>query len=199
MPRWKAWLCRLGMPGRRIAWRSSPGCGVGAGLDRGDAAVARASMRTSFAQPSASSACSAKIVATVMLRRSRPHASDALASSLNMYIHNRIGWKRKSMMAGSDNRQRAVARLAQCPAGDACAGACPGLGIVERGAVAARRRPHRLCRPGGRAAVALRSKRRDHRLRRPLDHARPDRLPHPSGPCRQPRQRVRDAAGRRDL
>src|SRR5437762_3395293 len=25
-PRWKAWLCTLGSPGRAIAWRSSPGC-----------------------------------------------------------------------------------------------------------------------------------------------------------------------------
>ena len=26
MPRWKAWLCRFGMPGTRISWRSSPAC-----------------------------------------------------------------------------------------------------------------------------------------------------------------------------
>ena len=40
---------------------------------------------------------------------------------------------------------------------------------------------------------------RPRRARRPLDHARPDRLPHPSRLCRQPRARVRAAAGRRHL
>ena len=79
------------------------------------------------------------------------------------------------------------------------ADAAPGLGIVEHGAgrgaaTAASSMPARqptLPAPATRAET--------HRLRGPLDHARPDRLPHPPRLRRRPRARVRDAAGRRQL
>ena len=32
MPRWKAWLCRFGMPGSAMAWRSSPAAGAAPGV-----------------------------------------------------------------------------------------------------------------------------------------------------------------------
>ena len=75
----------------------------------------------------------------------------------------------------------------------------PGLGIVEQGAIAARDGRIVFAGPEADLPGSRDSRRRDHRLRRPLDHARPDRLPHPSRLRRRPRPRVRDAAGRRDL
>ena len=75
----------------------------------------------------------------------------------------------------------------------------PGIGSDLRRRRGRPRRPHRLCRPRGRPSCRVAARCRDRRLRRPADHARPDRLPHPSGPRRQPRQRIRDAACRRDL
>ena len=74
-----------------------------------------------------------------------------------------------------------------------------GLGLVERGAIAAGagassppvlRRSFRFlsCAPEG-----------DDRLRRPARHARPDRLPYPPRLRRRPRARVGDAAAGRDL
>ena len=58
-----------------------------------------------------------------------------------------------------------------------------------------RRRTGGSCSPG--AAADAPAAARDDRLRRALDHARADRLPHPSRPRRRPRARVRAAAGGR--
>ena len=57
MPRWKAWLCRLGMPGSATPWRSSRGLRGALRSRPRRSRRRRRSSRTSSAQPSGSSAC----------------------------------------------------------------------------------------------------------------------------------------------
>ena len=135
----------------------------------------------------------------VMPIRPRRGLKPLATLQLDMYIHIRIPFETEKIMAaegGTQSRARVWrnARLATLVAGP------PGLGH-RRAAARSPRTTARSSIAGPEvAASGCRGRRcRDHRLRRPLDHARPDRLPHPSGPCRQPRQRVRDAACRRDL
>ena len=64
----------------------------------------------------------------------------------------------------------------------------PGLGAIERGALAARDGRIVFVGAAGRSAGRLARRRANDRLRRPLDHARPDRLPHPSRLRRRPRR-----------
>ncbi len=115
-------------------------------------------------------------------------------SRICIYI-SPIRAKRKLRMIGQSTHPAKVWRNARLATLDPRLG---GLGIVEDGAVAAptAASPLPARRPSYRTS---RRHRRDRRLRGPLDHARPDRLPHPSRPCRRPRRRVRAAAGGRDL
>ena len=83
------------------------------------------------------------------------------------------------------------ARLATFAAG------APGLGVVEPGALVARGGTIVFAGPERDAPSPRR--RAERRLRGPLDHARPDRLPHPSRLRRQPRGGIRGAARRRKL
>ena len=102
-------------------------------------------------------------------------------------------------MAGERTEGSAKARIWRNARLATLAQGLPGLGIVEHGAVAAR--DGRIVFAGAAADMppGLRDAAEIIDCERPLDHARPDRLPHPSRPCRQPRQRVRNAAGGRDL
>ena len=86
--------------------------------------------------------------------------------------------------------------LARRPAGDASRPA--GLGLIENGAVAAR--DGRIAFAGPMAELPPRwDAAREISARRPLDHARPDRLPHASRLRRRSRGRIRAAAGGREL
>ena len=121
-----------------------------------------------------------------------------LAISPHMYIHNRTPIGTEKIMAAEQSSQPRArvwrnARLATLAAEPAR----PGHRRARRHRRT--RRQNHLCRCRIGPPRSRDGRRGDHRLRRPLDHAGPDRLPHPSRPCRQPRQRVRDAAGRRDL
>ncbi len=74
----------------------------------------------------------------------------------------------------------------------------PGLGVVERGAIVAARRTHRLRRPrAGRAGAPCGARSIDCEGR--WITPGPDRLPHPSRLRRQPRRGVRGASRRREL
>ena len=64
----------------------------------------------------------------------------------------------------------------------------PGLGAIERGALAARDGRIVFAGPKRDLPADWRDGARSDRLRRPLDHARLDRLPHPSRLCRRPRR-----------
>ena len=75
-----------------------------------------------------------------------------------------------------------------------------GSAIVEKGAIAARDGRIVYAGPGGGPSRRLgRRGCRGRRLRGPLDHARPDRLPHASRPRRRPRAGIRAAPEGREL
>ena len=133
MPRWKAWLCRFGMPGRRMAWRSSPGCGA-----------ASASTRAMRPPSTASRTSSLPAVRQQgLFRKDRCHGlssdctlrSITLASIVDMYIHNAIGMEMEKIDGRhADEAVADVAHLAQCPAGDALPSAAgPGHRRARRG------------------------------------------------------------------
>ena len=183
---------QVGHAGSTIAWRSSPAAAQRRARRRRsrpsgerDPHIVVPSRRPAAPVPK----IAVTVIGSAVLRQ-------ALAVRFNMYIHNRRPIETEKMMALSRSRcDRALAQCAACDAGRSAAGPRHRRTRRDRRA----RRAHRLCRPGRRTALGAADGAETHRLRGPLDHARPDRLPHPSRPCRQPRQRVRDAAGRREL
>ncbi len=195
MPRWKAWLCRLGMPGTTMAWRSSSGCGSwlrSIEEMRPCSIVSRTFLRHPFEQQ----------------RLFSEDRSQAGLRQFSAVRHLRSRLICIYITATAKGRGIRWLKPAKHKRGARASGATPGLrrwrkdlpglGIVEKGAIVVE--GERIAFAGAEADMPRVSGRgRDHRLRRPLDHARPDRLPHPSCLCRQPRQRIRDAAGRRDL
>ena len=76
MPRWKAWLCRLGMPGSENRVALVAGLRRGARLRRRRCGRPSSVIRTSPCQPSGSSACSAKIAVTGPLQFSMRRCDD---------------------------------------------------------------------------------------------------------------------------
>ena len=149
----------------------------------------RSSTRTSRRQPSGVSAL-ARNAATVIGLACRSLDRDYVYTLIAQTPSKSARWHR-------DDRDALRPALAQRPAGDARAGRA-GLGIVEP---ARRRAATAASSIAGPAAERRRRSTRAEvdRLRGPLDHARPDRLPHPSRLRRRPRARIRAAARRRDL
>ena len=155
MPRWKAWLCRLGMPGKHDAWRSSPAAGRCRARPR-RCVPPSIVMPHVACQPSGSSACVREDVATRSSAILPTAMRLAQRASICIYIIRPIGTGSIDGRS-SDSIGRRERALAQCPACDAWRRAIAGLGIVEHGAVAVARRPDRLCRAGSRAARGCRA------------------------------------------
>ena len=165
MPRWKAWLCRLGRPGRPIPWSSSPASASGVRHQGVDPAVhddeAHAvGPAVGQKQRSGTRAAVLDILLCIVIirppcnvtgsgrtRGSRPWRATGWASS-------RTGWSPRATAASSMPARRRGAALDAAETID---------------------------------------------LRGPLDHAGPDRLPHPSRLWRRPRARIRAAARGREL
>ena len=169
----------------------------------------RSSSRTSARQPSGVSALAAWMT---LSRRCISVIVPAHAGSLRvqrlrpcrlcLYIIGAMSRKRcmngrtRDLDREPASGDRPVAQRAASPRSRRTA---PGLGVDRARRGRGPRRAHRLRRAGGDMPAALRARGDVDRLRGPLDHARADRLPHPSRLRRRPGAGIRAAARRRDL
>ena len=198
MARWKAWLCTLATPGTATPEKRCAACRrCNAGAM---AAMVRPSTRDQdVALPAVSS--------SAWSTNTWCHESSALFASRHSASECR---------AGARGRPAFPLPILHGASGQAVRPRrCRWIGFGRNARIATldparpwprRHRGRRRSRhvtaasPGSGPAPSSRPwSRRAHRSRRPLDHAGPDRLPHPPRLRRQPRARVRAASCRRQL
>jgi hypothetical protein len=157
MPRWNAWLCRLGIAGTRIprgarrrrsASRRLHAAKRSATLDRQPYILLPAFRQKSQFRMKRGQGFSSLFLAI--------DQNDLLSLVIIMYIHVRAIRKGEKLMAGENSSASATGStiaLAQCADRDFCSLGAAGLGIVEAGAIAVVRRADSLCRRTGGPAL----------------------------------------------
>ena len=180
---------------RRDADRAAlvAGAGGSADLDRGDRRRSSIVTRTSDAQPSGSQRASRMNDRATLC--SMPSRRACLIARICLYIYEPWRKAQEATVRGQTTPMRGRRRLWRNARLATLAPSAAGLGVVERGALAVAR-PAASSSPARErtSPAAWRATRAHRRLRGSLDHAGPDRLPHPSRLRRRPGARIRAAA-----